>query len=196
MIISTAIHCACFLPIALVGGMNIKHGVAANDVDRVLIQLGEVSVPLSEKVLIDKLPEPENDRSAILADDNPGRKKIISPKKEVRKNQAKNAIRGRSGLGEKNSGGFYSEYVMEVRRRIEQAKYYPREARRRFIADKVEVSFKVNENGMAENIYIINPSRYGIFNNAAEDIILKASPFPKPCENLLPEIQIVVVFNR
>ncbi len=65
-----------------------------------------------------------------------------------------------------------------VRQRLEQFKHYPISARRRGIEGAVDVSFRLNERGRAEDMRLVSGSGYDILDEAALETVRRAEPFP------------------
>ncbi|OIQ01717.1 MAG: hypothetical protein COS82_10885 [Zetaproteobacteria bacterium CG06_land_8_20_14_3_00_59_53] len=65
-----------------------------------------------------------------------------------------------------------------VRQRLERFKHYPASARRRGIEGAVDVSFRLNAQGRAENMQLVSGSGYGILDDAALNTVRRAEPFP------------------
>ena len=65
-----------------------------------------------------------------------------------------------------------------VRQRLEKFKRYPASARRRGIEGAVDVSFRLNAEGRAENMQLVSGSGYEILDEAALDTVRRAQPFP------------------
>jgi len=65
-----------------------------------------------------------------------------------------------------------------VRQRLEHFKHYPASARRRGIEGAVDVSFRLNAQGRAENMQLVSGSGYGILDDAAMNTVRRAEPFP------------------
>lgn len=101
---------------------------------------------------------------------------------------------GSSGLDRENLGGIRDDYLLRIRRCIEQAKFYPREARRRLISGSVTLSFCIDVDGSVKDTRIIKSSGFSILDRTAKEIILKANPFPKPPEGER-YVQVTIVFT-
>lgn len=65
-----------------------------------------------------------------------------------------------------------------VRQRLEHFKYYPASARRHGIEGAVDVSFRLNAEGRAEDMQLVSGSGYGILDDAAMSTVRRAEPFP------------------
>ena len=65
-----------------------------------------------------------------------------------------------------------------VRQRLERFKHYPASARRRGIEGAVDVSFRLNAEGKAEDMQLVSGSGYGILDDAALNTVRRAEPFP------------------
>lgn len=67
---------------------------------------------------------------------------------------------------------------LAVRSQLERFKHYPASAKRRGIEGAVDVSFRLNAQGRAENIQLVTGSGYAILDDAALDTVKRAEPFP------------------
>ncbi|MDQ6986821.1 MAG: TonB family protein, partial [Mariprofundaceae bacterium] len=67
---------------------------------------------------------------------------------------------------------------LSVRKRLERYKHYPASARRRGIEGAVDVSFRLNADGRAEQMQLVSGSGYSILDNAALSTVRRAEPFP------------------
>lgn len=65
-----------------------------------------------------------------------------------------------------------------VRQRLEHFKHYPASARRRGIEGAVDVSFRLNAQGIAEDMQLVSGSGYSILDDAALTTVRRAEPFP------------------
>jgi protein TonB len=88
-----------------------------------------------------------------------------------------------------------SSYLANARLRIEKAKKYPREARRRGWEGKVVLSFEINRNGEAHEIKLVQSSGYRTLDDEGILTLRRASPFSSPLliqkEKLVLEVPIV-----
>jgi protein TonB len=96
--------------------------------------------------------------------------------------------------GEGKGRGDLGSYLGSARMRIEKAKRYPREARRKGLEGKVVLSFQINRKGEAGEIKLIQSSGYSELDEEGIATIRRASPFPSPLliekENLFLEVPI------
>ncbi len=77
-----------------------------------------------------------------------------------------------------HSEGQTERNKVTVRKRLEQYKYYPTSARRRGIEGAVDVSFRLNADGRAEQVQLVSGSGYSILDDAALRTVRRAEPFP------------------
>jgi protein TonB len=71
-------------------------------------------------------------------------------------------------------------YFAAVRDAVERAKYYPFSARLAGLEDRVAVDFFIATDGAAEQIRLIEPSRFPVLNDAAVETIRRVARFPAP----------------
>jgi protein TonB len=93
--------------------------------------------------------------------------------------------------------GDLGSYLCNARMKIEKAKRYPREARRRGWEGKVILSFQINRKGEAAQIRLVQTSGYQELDDEGIATIRRASPFlPPPLgdQNML-EVEIPLVFK-
>jgi TonB family protein len=99
--------------------------------------------------------------------------------------------------GEGIGRGDLGSYLGNARLRIEKAKRYPREARRRGWEGKVVLSFQINRKGEVTQIRLVQTSGYQELDEEGIATIRRASPFPPPPladQNKL-EVEIPLVFK-
>jgi protein TonB len=99
--------------------------------------------------------------------------------------------------GEGKGRGDLGSYLGNARMRIEKAKRYPREARRRGWEGKVVLSFQINRKGEVLQIRLVQSSGYPELDDEGIATIRRASPFPPPPlmdQNML-EVEIPLVFK-
>ena len=82
--------------------------------------------------------------------------------------------------GEGKGRGDLSSYLGGARLKIEKAKRYPREARRRGWEGRVVVSFQINRQGEAAEIRLVQSSGYRDLDEEGVATIRRASPFSPP----------------
>lgn len=167
LIISTTIHIGCFGLLWPANHPFLKNGYGYTKDNIIVFEIGWVEAK--------KVPEEKGTGTFLL------KQKGACP------------LTGSSGRAKKNLGGKEDKYLLEVRRRIEQFKFYPREARRRLIKGSVTVGFYIDSNGNPKDIFIIKSSGYSTLDNATKETILKASPFPKPADKKY--VQTTIVFT-
>jgi protein TonB len=97
--------------------------------------------------------------------------------------------------GEGKGRGDLGSYLGSARMRIEKAKRYPREARRKGLEGKVVLSFQINRKGEAGEIKLIQSSGYSELDEEGMATLRRASPFPSPLliekEKLMLEVPIL-----
>jgi protein TonB len=135
-------------------------------------------------------------------------------KKKVRKKIRKKVVNSKSKATTKDfaassvepvkakdlSGEAMLRFQDMVKRRIEKARYYPPRAKKRGWEGIVRVRFSILPDGRTANIRVLNPSGYGLLDEAAKRTIRQAAPFPplpktisfKPVEM---EVSIVFTLN-
>jgi len=77
-----------------------------------------------------------------------------------------------------DSAGEEEARNLAVRQRLESFKHYPTSARRRGIEGAVDVSFRLNDDGRAEDMQLVSGSGYSILDDAALSTVRRAEPFP------------------
>ncbi|MCX5918559.1 MAG: energy transducer TonB [Deltaproteobacteria bacterium] len=100
-------------------------------------------------------------------------------------------------MGEGKGRGDLGSYLGNARMRIEKAKRYPREARRRGWEGKVILSFQINRKGEVAQIRLVQSSGYQELDEEGIATIRRASPFlPLPVtEERGLEVEIPLVFR-
>lgn len=83
-------------------------------------------------------------------------------------------------------------FLILVRRKIEQAKYYPRWARQKEVEGIVTVEFVISQEGKGGDIEIVESSGYKLLDKAALTTLKRASPFPKLPEGLGERLKITI----
>jgi protein TonB len=99
--------------------------------------------------------------------------------------------------GEGIGRGDLGSYLGNARMRIEKAKRYPREARRRGWEGKVVLSFQINRKGEASQITLVQSSGYQELDDEGIATIRRASPFLPPpiTDQDKLEVEIPLVFE-
>lgn len=72
----------------------------------------------------------------------------------------------------------YFSYFTKINHRIEQARYYPKEAAKDFLNGIVTVLIEIQRDGSIAKAEVIESSGQEILDKAALDIVQRASPFP------------------
>lgn len=107
-------------------------------------------------------------------------KKIKSETKEILKKEE-------SGNNENKSGAnsLYDEPDSEmlviydyIKRKIQENKKYPPQAKKEHIEGVVELQFAIDKNGFLKNVNIINSSGYKILDDEAISTINRSAPYP------------------
>ena len=101
------------------------------------------------------------------------------------------------GQGEWKGKGNLSSYLGSARLKIEKAKRYPREARRRGWEGKVVLSFQINQNGEVGEIAIVQSSSYRELDEEGITTIRRAAPFLPPplADQDTLEVRVPLVFK-
>lgn len=176
-ILSIAVHTAGFGLFIGNGSAFVKNGPIPDD-DRVIVfEIGYKEVPTINNV----------------AHDNQDTGREIE--KQPEKAETALPVQGSGGLSDEESGRNKDEYLLKVREHIDCFKFYPKEARTRFMRGSVRLSFYIDENGTACDIIIFESSSFSVLDNAARGIILKANPFPKPPKEDFGYIKTTIVFD-
>lgn len=102
---------------------------------------------------------------------------------------------GSSGTSELNRGGVNDEYLLSIRKQIEDAKFYPKEARRRLIMGTVTLGFWIDIDGSLKDTSIIKSSGFPILDRSSKEIVLRASPFPKPPDGKVRYVKTTILFT-
>jgi TonB family protein len=99
--------------------------------------------------------------------------------------------------GEGKGRGDLGSYLGNARLRIEKAKRYPREARRRGWEGKVVLSFQINRKGEVAQIKLVQSSGYQELDEEGIATLRRASPFSPPpwAHEEKLEVQIPLVFR-
>jgi periplasmic protein TonB len=71
-------------------------------------------------------------------------------------------------------------YYAAVQAAMQRVQQYPFSARLAGLEDRVKVSFRITSNGSAEQIHLIEFSRFPVLNDAALDTVRRAARFPAP----------------
>jgi periplasmic protein TonB len=111
---------------------------------------------------------------------------------------AKGAKTGRVYFqGEGKGRGNLGSYLGNARMRIEKAKRYPREARRRGWEGKVVLSFQINRKGEVAEIKLIQSSGYPDLDEEGFATLRRASPFLPPplTDQDRLEVEVPMVFK-
>ncbi len=95
------------------------------------------------------------------------------------------SLEGRGGTGVASRGGgsagggtSLAAHLQTIRRRIEEARTYPEAARRDGIQGTVDLRFRIAADGKIEAFKILRSSGFRILDEAAEQTIRRAAPYP------------------
>jgi TonB family protein len=179
--VSAVIHLAGFG--FFLGGQaeQFKNGLIPNDSRVTVYEIGFIeNVSSNENKSVGQL---------VVNKDSEG---II---KDVDNKESFSGGEGSSGDFQEPAGGLREQYLLKVRKRIEEFKFYPEEVRRRHLNGSIKLSFFIDENGFVKDLKVVESSGYFILDNAGKDSILKAGPFPKPPRMDLGNIQTTLVFK-
>lgn len=84
-----------------------------------------------------------------------------------------------TGIGNgSGTGGAGNPVLTEIRRRIEQSKRYPSQAREQHVEGKVGVQFRIQSNGQVQNVRITHSSGTPILDDAAVQAVQHSAPLP------------------
>jgi periplasmic protein TonB len=196
VLISAGLHVAAYCSMNIYMGWRVRYlhstdsGAAAPLLEIGLVEVSESSVPEQvsswepEKTEIMKAVEVDSEimtaRLSREEESEPDRdpdedREVMIP--------AKNGPaypKGRAGVARSAAGSSSHEYLAGVRRQIAEAIYYPRRARLSHLEGVVIVSFLIGVEGRMEGFKVVEESPYSVFNQAAQAIMEKASPFPPP----------------
>jgi TonB family protein len=86
--------------------------------------------------------------------------------------------RGMSAQEKSRSGERDASVTEIIRGAIQRALIYPAAARRRGIEGKVVAEFRINEDGLPEEVRVTRSSGHGLLDKAAKETILRAAPLP------------------
>jgi TonB family protein len=102
---------------------------------------------------------------------------------------------GSGSQGEGKGRADLGSYLATARMRIEKAKRYPREARRKGCEGKVIVSFQIDRRGEVGEIRLVQSCGYPELDEEGIATLRRASPFPSPLliekEKLVLEVPIL-----
>ncbi|MEF9427554.1 MAG: energy transducer TonB, partial [Candidatus Mariimomonas ferrooxydans] len=93
--------------------------------------------------------------------------------------------------GDKDGEMLSAGIINTIKNSIERVKTYPFLARKRGLEGTVRICFRVNPQGIPQNLKILKSSGYSILDTATLNIVKKAAPFPY----VESPIELPVVFN-
>jgi len=181
LMLSAVIHLAGFGLFLGNGPSSFKNGPVPNDTSVAIYEIGFVQR--------DSSGENKCINQSLVCSDGEELYEMSQNAESVSK------IEGTSGLAEQASGGLKDKYLLEVRKRIEAVKFYPKSARERQLNGNIILSFFINEDGTVKDVKIIASSGYYILDIAGKDAVLKANPFPAPPKVELGNIQITLIYR-
>jgi TonB family protein len=97
---------------------------------------------------------------------------------------------GNGGSG--GTGGAGNPVLAEIRRRIDQAKRYPEQARLMHQEGRVGVRFRIHPGGVPTDIHVVQSSGVPILDQAALRAVRHSAPLP----DYSPPIRIPITFHR
>ena len=156
----------------------------------VFIEIGLVDAKASEPfppLAPARVPEPEPPAApeseievALLSPPDSSESEDLKPAEDSFRPEEAPSAAGRAGREEITAGPAADDYLRRVRRRIEEATYYPRRARISRLEGTVRIGFLIGSDGDLRETRLLDPSPHGLFNRAAIDILERAAPFPEP----------------
>ena len=128
--------------------------------------------PIEPKIIPKPIVEEIKKKPVVKKKKKAKKKKI---KKKVRKKAPPKTTKGikRAGSANKNELAKKSQFLVKVRRKIDQHKSYPKIAKRRGMQGKVKVRFTILSNGNVGHISVSGPK---VFHNSARYAVKKAFP--------------------
>jgi TonB family protein len=121
--------------------------------------------------------------------------KPLKPQPEKKEDFGSAAVPDISGESEKESVFRYKD---AVKRKIQDAKIYPEEARREGNQGTVAVAFSVLRDGSVPSAGVVNSSGCAMLDDEAVNTIKRASPFPPFPGNMRParmDMQVSIVYR-
>ncbi len=106
------------------------------------------------------------------------------PEANLRGGEGKNSgsVAGNAGgtntVSGSGTGGAGNPILAEIRRRIEQSKRYPAQARAQHIEGKVGVQFLIQSDGRVENVRVTRSSGAPVLDEAAIQAVRHSAPLP------------------
>lgn len=91
----------------------------------------------------------------------------------------------------------YLHFLDLVMRQIEATKRYPPRARKQGFEGIVQVQFQILHEGQCKDVKVMNSSGFNILDQAAEETIKRASPFPSPkmINREMVDIKLAIIFD-
>ncbi len=196
LLISAALHLVAFGSLLVyLGTSNFSDRAGEGDSPAVFIEIG--LVPAADRAP-EPAPPPEPDpqpESPVVAESEVELALDIPPEPvEIRDPEPEEMVppppetapaeTGRAGREEVTAGGVDDEYLRRVRRRIEEATYYPRRARLSRLEGRVRIGFSIAPGGEIRRPELLEPSPHALFNRTALDILNRSGPFPPPAPGI------------
>lgn len=210
--VSVAIHFGAYCSINAYSVWRARYLQSTDDgIDSPVLEVGLVEV--SESSVLEQVEQREPDKPEMMkAADQDSEIMIarLSPEEESNSHREPDENRelmepdktgpaypeGRAGISRSAAGSSSHEYLTGVRRQIAEAIYYPRRARLSHLEGVVIVSFLIGDDGSMEGFKVVEPSSYTVFNQAAHEIMEKASPFSPPGPEIIGwEITVPIKFE-
>ncbi len=100
-------------------------------------------------------------------------------------------------MGGGTGADLYLHFFDLVRRQIEAAKRYPPWARKQGFEGIVQVQFQILYEGQCRDVKVMSSSGFNILDQAAEETIKRASPFPSPrmINREMVDIELAIIFD-
>lgn len=136
-----------------------------------------IDVPFGDNIVsVELTGGPTNHSTATIPSKSVGRliTKSVGRLNGVDANNVSQNKRAGLGIGDPKGNPILSK----IRDKIEDARYYPPEARRQKLEGKSAVSFEIAEDGSIKTVSITSSSGNELLDNAALETIKRAAPFP------------------
>jgi TonB family protein len=198
-------------------GFRIPDAQGRGDFQKITFSIGQITVsPLpvktGEAVKIENRKEippitmTEKDSACMIGDSRETAETSAVDNLSNRTSQDKNeaaaektapCLKGDAGTSPET--GFDAQealnYVIEIRRRIQESSYYPLQAKALGIEGQVVMAFHVDVQGYVTNLRMLSPAPYDILNKAAARIIENSTPLPVPPRDFNYLIRVPVTFK-
>ncbi|UES59066.1 TonB family protein [Roseibium aggregatum] len=127
-----------------------------------------------------KVEEQEKPKKVVKAQRKGAETSARKGGERVTSQSAKSNTNGRADARTKDGGTrATSNYQGKVVAKLRRAKRYPREAKRQRLEGTVSVGFTISSNGAVSGIRVTRSSGHPVLDQAALDMVRRASPMPK-----------------